>query len=563
MSLEALAKEYWETGLEASPIGATALGDRRWDHLMPDLSVAARAAYRQSLEDFQERCQALDPEDLQGEERVTQRELLATLDRELDVHAVDLDSWNVCHMTGPQVLLQQIPDLQPLRSASELEAYLGRVRAIPGYLAQCVEALRLNLSGGRIASAWPVRRTIGQLEATLARPAEEWPLGRHLGGKVEGVDAETMEASREDLVQMLEERVRPALGAYLAVLRDEVQPFVRDEEHAGISFVEGGPDDYRKLIGFHTSLKLSAEEIHRIGEEEVERLHGEICALGEKIFATGEFAAIQEHLRSDPSLHYSTSEQVLEAATGAISRAEQALPEYFNLFPETTCAVEPIPAEEAPDATIGYYRGPSADGSRPGKYYINTYAPETRARFEAEVLAFHEAVPGHHLQISVAQRLEGLPAFRRHGGVTAYIEGWALYSESLAEEMGLYSGDLERLGAMFFDVKRACRLVVDTGLHALQWSRQRCIDYMVKHSLMSGDAVEVEVDRFTVLPGQALSYKLGQLEVRRLRTQAEEALGEKFSLKGFHDQLLCHGAVSLSVLEQLISRWISEVGATS
>lgn len=556
MSLEALAAEYWEKGLEASPVGATAMGDRRWDDRMPDLSPAARIAYRQWLEDLQERVGDLSTEGLTPAESLTHSELLAALDRELDMHAVDLESWNVCHMRGPHLMIQQIPDLQPLRDAAEARAYLGRVRAIPVFLEECAEGLRRNLAGARSASIWPVRRTIKQLEGMLARPAREWPLGRHLDEPVPGFPQAEQAALREELEEALEDGVRPALGAYLAVLREEILPEVRGEDQPGISFVEGGPDDYRKLVAYHTSLSLTPEEIHRTGEEEVARLTAAIQDLGEGLFGTRDFAAIQERLREDPELHFATPEQVEAAARGAIERAEKALEGAFGLRPETRCEVEPIPAEEAPDATIGYYRGPAPDGSRPGRYYVNTYAPETRARFEAEVLAFHEAVPGHHLQISVAQTLDDLPAFRRHGGVTSYVEGWALYAESLADELGLYSGDLERLGSLFFDIKRACRLVVDTGLHALKWTRQQAIDYMVTHSLMSGAAVEVEIDRFTVMPGQALSYKLGQLEVRRLRQRAEERLGDAFRLADFHDRVLENGAVSLGVLAERIEAWL-------
>jgi uncharacterized protein (DUF885 family) len=267
--------------------------------------------------------------------------------------------------------------------------------------------------------------------------------------------------------------------------------------------------------------------------------------------------AILERLRSDPELHFRTSDEVFAVAEASLARANAAIPEWFGRLPATPCVVVAMGEHEARHSTIAYYRQPAADGSRPGSYYINTTAPETRPRYEAEVLAFHEAVPGHHLQIAIAQELEGLPAFRRLAGPTAYAEGWGLYTERLSEEMGLLTGDLDRFGILSFDAWRACRLVVDTGLHAFGWSRDAAIAFMVEHTALAENNIVNEVDRYLAMPGQALAYKLGQREIVALRDQGRAALGDAFDIRAFHDVVLGQGAVGLGTLRTVVESWIA------
>jgi uncharacterized protein (DUF885 family) len=265
---------------------------------------------------------------------------------------------------------------------------------------------------------------------------------------------------------------------------------------------------------------------------------------------------ILARLRSDPLLHFSTSAEVLAVAEAALARANAAIPGWFGRLEKASCVVVEMGEHEARHSTIAYYREPAADGSRPGSYYINTSEPDTRPRYEAEVLAFHEAVPGHHLQIAIAQELQGLPAFRRLAGPTAYVEGWALYTERLSAEMGLLSGDMDRFGILSFDAWRASRLVVDTGLHAMDWSRDQAIGFMVEHTALAENNIANEVDRYLAMPGQALAYKLGQLEILRLREAARTALGSRFEIGGFHDAVLGQGALGLPTLAAHIEAWI-------
>jgi len=311
------------------------------------------------------------------------------------------------------------------------------------------------------------------------------------------------------------------------------------------------------MIHAYTALDLSPNDVHATGTREVARIHRELEGLGERALGTRDRAEILKKLRTDPDLYFRTRDEVEEKARQALARAKAAIPRFFGRLPDADCEVVRMEAHEENHSTIAYYRPPAADGSRPGRYYINTSAPETRPRYEAEVLAYHESVPGHHLQIAIAQELDDLPAFRKHLGVTAYTEGWGLYTERLSDEMGLYSDDLDRIGVLSYDAWRACRLVVDTGMHAMGWTRKQAIDFMLANTALAENNIVNEVDRYIAWPGQALAYKIGQLEIRQLRAEAERRLGSRFDLRGFHDAVLENGAVSLETLRTAIDGYIA------
>ncbi len=292
----------------------------------------------------------------------------------------------------------------------------------------------------------------------------------------------------------------------------------------------------------------------------MERINAEMRDLGEKLFGTRDLPKILERLRTDPELYFQTRAEVKAFAEESLAASKAAIPAYFGVLPQMACKVTEVPDYEAPFTYIAYYSPPVPDGSKTGEYFINTYEPHTRPRYEARVLALHESIPGHHLQIAISQELGAIPAFRKHGGQTVFVEGWALYTERLGEEMGLYRDDLDRMGVLSFDAWRAGRLVVDTGLHAKGWSRQQAIDYLTEHSALAANNIDNEVDRYITWPGQALAYKTGQLEILALRREAEEALGERFSLPAFHDTLLLGGAVSIPVLRERVRTYV-ETGA--
>ena len=315
------------------------------------------------------------------------------------------------------------------------------------------------------------------------------------------------------------------------------------------------------MIKVHTSLDLPAQEIHNIGLEELQRIHAEMAKVGQEALGTNSLAEIRKRLRGDPSLYFTNRDEIETAAREALERAQAVESRFLGKLPRTACEIKRIDTFEEKDAPIAYYRPAAVDGTRPGAYYVNTYQPETRPVYEVEALAFHEAVPGHHIQIALAQELTGFPEFRKHSGVTAFVEGWGLYAEGLADELGLYTGARDRLGRLNFDAWRACRLVVDTGIHALGWSRSKAIAFMEENSAIAQNNILNEVDRYIAWPGQALAYKLGEREIRRLRADAQQRLGPRFDLRTFHDVLLGGGAVSLPVLREQVSEWIDK-GAT-
>ena len=550
--LARLADEAWDGALAANPIGATSIGDRRFDDRVADISPGTVAAEGRRLADLLERIHAVDPDDLDARDAVTREALLAFVGMDLDVHEADLGRWAVDPLEGPQVLFLNVASFQPLETPDDGDRLLARWGAMGGFIEQRVADVRRSAADGMVSPAAPLRKVVDELDALLRDAAGSAPL---LGPASAARPAwSSAERARFDtaLAAIVGERVLPAFTEYRRVLVDEIMPRARPDDRPGLSFVPGGPEAYARLIRAHTSLAHRPEEIHRIGLAEIERIDAELETLAGRILGTRTRAQAVERLRGDPSLQFTTREEVLAAARTALARAQAAIPDWFGIVPSARCEVVEMEAHESKHSTIGYYLQPAEDGSRPGRYYLNTSAPTTRPRYEAEALAFHESVPGHHLQLAIGQELRGLPAFRRHAGTTAYFEGWGLYAERLSDEMGLYGSDLDRIGIASFDGWRASRLVVDTGIHALGWSRDRAIAFMLDHTALAPDNIANEVDRYITWPGQALAYKLGQLELLRLRAAARERLGASFDIRAFHDAVLSQGALPLTTLAGVV-----------
>ncbi|HEV3464151.1 MAG TPA: DUF885 domain-containing protein, partial [Actinomycetota bacterium] len=388
---------------------------------------------------------------------------------------------------------------------------------------------------------------IRQLDAYLAGPVADDPLLAPADGT----------GLRERLAELVAGSVRPAMARYRDLLAAEVLDRARPDDRCGLAHLPGGEAVYLDTVRRHTTTERDPGELHRLGRELVAELAEEYRALGERVLGTADMDQILARLRDDPALRFSTAAEILASGRDALSRAVAALPAIVGRAPKAPCRVDEMSPYEARDAVLGYYQPPAADGSHPGVHWLNTSAPETRTRYEYEALAFHESVPGHHLQFALAQELEELPRFRRFGYVTAFAEGWALYTERLADELGLYSGDLERFGMLSFDSWRACRLVVDTGLHQLGWSRDQAIDYLLANSALTRVNVENEVDRYVAEPAQALAYMVGRLELVRLRRQAEARLGDRFDRRAFHDLVLGTGGVPLSVLAEVVEGYLA------
>ena len=556
--LAAVAADAWDSQMNAHPVYATAIGDRRFDDRLRANGPGAVAADAARLDALLGRVADVDPAALSPDEMVTRSALVDFLRAELDLTAAGMEAWSVDPLDGPQVADLNIPSFQPVRTTAEADALVARWREMGPWVDRLVGTTRSSLAAGIVAPAALVRSVVAELDDLLARPVGDWPLVSPADEDHPDWPAGRQAAFADAVRAAVADEIRPAFARYRAFLADELGPVARDDARPGLSHVPGGVESYARLVRAHTTLDLTPDEIHRIGLEETERIDAEFRELGGTLLGTSDQTEVLARLRSDPALHFSSPAEVYAAAESSLARANAAIPDWFGRLPKAPCVVVEMAAHEAKYSTIAYYRQPAADGSRPGSYYINTSAPETRPRYEAETLAFHEAVPGHHLQIAIAQELEGLPAFRRLGGPTAYVEGWGLYSERLSAEMGLLSGEVDRFGVASFDAWRACRLVVDTGLHALGWSRDRAITFMVEHTALAENNIANEVDRYLAMPGQALAYKLGQREILRLRDLARAALGPDFDIRAFHDVVLGQGAVGLSTLGAVVESWIAD-----
>jgi uncharacterized protein (DUF885 family) len=557
-SLGTLADAFWEDVMATSPTFATVLGDRRFDDRLDDPSPEAEAALLRRRRQTADAARALDEATLSVAERVTRQMLIDEADGHAAQVAAGTTEWTVDPMNGPQTHFLDLIEYQIVASPEDGARMVARWRAIGPYLDTIIANLRRAAADGKVAVRTPVERTIDILEHLEATAIDEWPLLAPAKATHEAWSDADEATFREDLADAVSEVAAPAFQRYRQVLQAEILPVTRPQDRPGLVHLPGGADAYRSLIRVHTTLDLAPEAIHETGLREIERIDREFVELGGRLLGTTDLSSTLAALRGDPALRFSTSGEVFSTARRSLERAVAAIPDWFGRLPVAACEVIPIPSHAEEHQTIAYYSWPAIDGSRPGRYYINLHAPTTRPRYEAEALAFHEAVPGHHLQIAIAQELVGIPTFQRMLGSTAFAEGWGLYTERLSDEMGLYSGDLDHFGILSFDAWRAGRLVVDTGMHALGWSRQRAIDFLREHTALGENNIENEVDRYIVWPGQALAYKIGQLEILRLRAEARERLGSAFDIKGFHDAVLGSGAVSLATLGRIVEAWVAE-----
>ncbi len=561
-TLPELAADYWDFYLRWTPLQATALGDHRFDDRVEEISPAARDARRDQVRDLMDGLGAIEAESLGPRGRLTYLALQHELEGEVARQICQPETWVVDHREGPQVAFLNVVTVQPLVTPGDGDRMVRRWHAIADYLDDYVANLRSGLEQGRTPAAVSVSRTISQLDALLESPTEAWPLFAPAGTRLDDWPETARHGFRAAIREAVQERVRPAYARLRDFLRDELYPATRDGDRIGLAALPAGADCYGALIRDMTSLELSPREIHDMGIRELGRVRTEIEDLGAALFQTRDLSAIQSRLRGDPGMHFRWPGDIVRLAEEATARAYEAMPDWFGRLPKAELVIRPIPIYEAPHSIVAYYRPPAPDGSRPGIYFVNTYRPETRPRYQSEVLTFHESIPGHHLQTALAQEASGLPEFRKHLGATAFIEGWALYAERLADEMGLYSGQIERLGRFSYEAWRASRLVVDTGIHAFGWTRERAVEFLRENTLLAEANIENEVDRYVTSPAQALAYKLGELEILALRSEARARLGESFDIRDFHDRALENGALTLPGLREVVERWIAGLEAS-
>ncbi len=542
-----LADRFWEGVLERDPLLATVLGDERYNDRWPDLGPDGRADDAAFLREMLSDAQAITAEGLDPEQVITRDMLIIVGENHLEAYAQKQYHLSLDHMSGPQIWAAQAAQYQPADTPERLELLLTRYRFYPGLIEQHIGALDEGVREGRTAAAAPVRRATEQVERLLAMSVEQAP-----AVTLAQVDDE----GRGRVIEAAERYVYPALQRFWEYLSADYAPHARQQP--GIGATPGGEEAYRLAIRMHTTVSPSPDEVHEFGLRDLEAIDREKDEIAHRL-GHADRAALVTALAEDPTNHTDDPQRLVDLATEQTERAFAAAPRYFGRLPSANCvvmAVEPYREQEAPPA---FYMPPTLDGSRQGQYYINTYQPSDRQLHNLASITFHEATPGHHFQIGIEMELQGLPAFRTLGsrlaGV-AFAEGWGLYCERLADEMGLYASDAERLGMLNAQSFRAARLVVDSGLHAMGWTRDQAITFMQDRGSLSPVDAAIEVDRYTVWPGQALAYKIGQREIEGARKEVAAQMGERFQLRAFHDEVLGHGSVPLATLRREIPGWV-------
>ena len=552
--LHALFDESWERNLREDPITASKMGDHRYDARWPDYSAAALAKQAEADRAAIAGVDAIPESELSPSDRLN-RDLF----RRLYVDRVASYDFGAQYLklhhqneTGVQVL-DQLAELLPFASVQDYVNWIARLEGIGPLVDQQIELLREGVRRHLVQPRIIMQRIPGRIEKQIVTDPRESKFYTPFTAMPDSIPAAEQERLRTRAATAIEKEVVPAYRRLLSYVNDEYLPACR--ESIGISDTPGGGDYYRERIRWHTTTGLTADEIHELGLKEVARIRGEMLAVLKRIDYQGNLADFMQFLRTDARFRYRDPRQLLTAYTVMAKRIDPLLPKYFGKLPRMTYGVRPIADAAAPDRTTAYYEPASIDGKRPGWYYVNLYKPEERPTYEIPALTIHEAVPGHHLQIALAQELGELPIFRRDLYLTAYVEGWALYSESLGDEMGLYADPYDKFGQLTYEMWRAVRLVVDTGMHAKQWTRQQAIDYFKANAGKTELDIVNEIDRYIADPGQALAYKIGELKIKDLRRRSTQALGDKFDLRAFHDVVLGSGPVPLDVLERNVFEW--------
>lgn len=548
--VDEIATRYWDSLLELSPTVATVYGDERFDDRLDDPGPDGRAAHRALAEQVRAEVAAVAVDGLPVEDRITLDMLAITADLTIrgdDLAVHELRALN--HIDGVQTLLAQLAVFQPADTPDRLDRWLARLEAYGPMVDATIDVLREGMASGRTAARIVAERTIAQLDAVLALPLEASPVVR--------MSRVIDDAARESVAAVVRDAVRPADQRFLEFLRSEY--LATSREQPGLVSAPNGEALYRHAIRSWTTLDGEPGEIHQVGLDELADIDAERRVIAREAGFGDDVDGYRHSLAVDPANQAATPEALVARATEDIARAAQAAPRVFGRLPRAGCVVRPVEAFKEKDAPFAYYYPPTLDGSRPGTYYVNTYDLPSRTYSKLASTTYHEAIPGHHYQIALEMEHPSLNVFRRLGSRltgSAYVEGWGLYSERLADELGLYRSLAERLGMLDAQAWRASRLIVDSGMHGLGWSRRQSIDWMLATGLSQTDAV-IETDRYIGWPGQALSYMIGLREIRRLRAALEASLGAAFDLRRFHDELIGHGSLPLATLARELPTWVA------
>lgn len=546
----------WEISLREYPLFATSVGDTRFNHLLDPTGLADVQRVTGENRRLLERLRALPRDSLSPADRINydiyERRTRQTVEEvELGLHLIPITNREGFHTYFPQ-----LPGEVPLATVRDYENYIARLRAFRGWVGQHVELMREGIRTGMVLPGASVQGIEAMLEPHIVAD----PTQSLLYAPFTAFPAGVPESERARLAAAgcaaVEESVVAGYRDFLQFMQREYVPAAR----TGIAASElpNGRAVYAQRVRSYTTLDLTPDQVHETGLREVARIRAQMDSLIASTGFTGTFAEFIQFLRTDPRFYVATPEELMSRTALVLKRMDGELPRLFGRLPRMSYGIKPIPDYIAPRTTTAYYSRPSGDGTRAGYYWVNTYDLRSRPTYEIEALSFHEAVPGHHLQLALQQELEGMPQFRRFASTTAFVEGWGLYAERLGYEVGFYTDPYSRFGQLTYDMWRACRLVVDTGMHWKGWTRQQAIDFMSENSALTVLNITNEVDRYIAWPGQALAYKTGQMKISELRAEAEAALGDRFDIRRFHDVVLGSGSIPLTVLEGNVRAWIAE-----
>lgn len=552
--LNALFDTEWEWRLREQPTFASYLGDTRFNDRWPDLSLEAIDRRHQHRRDVLARLSRIDRKQLPPDDRLNYDLFRRDYAMSVESHR---HRWFLVPLTARNGIqdASSIADVIRFETVRDYQQWLKRLETFGRYMDQTLALMRTGLKERRVHARVVMNRVPAQIARQIVKaPASSmfYKPFKEIPDQIPADDAERLQAAAR---QAISETVLPAFR--------RMQVFFRDEYLAGcfprvgVWQVPRGKAFYAFRARRYTTTELTAKQVHEIGQREVKRIRLEMERVIRQTKFQGNFSEFLTYLRTDEKFYYKDPAKLLTAYREVTKRIDPQLVRLFRRLPRLPYGVEPIPLHLAPDTTTAYYRPPSADGTRAGTYFVNLYRPEVRPKYEIEALSLHEAVPGHHLQISLAMELENVPPFRRFGGYTAFIEGWGLYAESLGGELGLYRDPYSKFGQLTYEMWRAVRLVIDTGMHHFGWTRREAINFFAANTAKKLLDIENEVDRYIAWPGQALAYKIGELKIQELRRRAEQKLGKKFDVREFHEVVLSRGAVTLDLLEEQVTQWLA------
>jgi uncharacterized protein (DUF885 family) len=553
--LHALFDSAWQRDLKEDPLQASQYGDRRYNALWPDLSPTAIEKRRR-----------LDLQVLSDLARIPRAALPPAERLNYDLFEHEYRERSAVYPFKPYLYaLSQLGGVQTVNETTEVlsfdsprdyEDWVSRLARLGTYVDQNITLLDLAIRERRTQPRVIMERVPGQIAQQIVARPEDSPFYAPFKHYLDSIDAADRERLSAAARRAITEVVVPAYRRFDRFFKEKYLPACRAT--VGIWDTPDGAAYYQNRIEYHTTTQLTAEEVHQIGLKEVARIHTEMEKIIAQLGFKGGFQDFLTHLRTDPQFYYKNADDLFEAYAATAKKIDPQLVKLFGKLPRMPYGVRPIPMTSAPNTYAAYYQPAALDGSRAGYFYVNLYRPEVRPKYEIEVLTTHEAVPGHHLQISLQQELGEMPMFRRAAGYTAYVEGWALYSEGLGDELGLYTDRYSKFGQLTYEMWRAARLVVDTGIHSKHWTRAQAIEFFKSNAAKTEPDIVNEVDRYISWPGQALAYKIGELKIKALRAEAQQRLGERFSIKEFHDTVLATGAVPLDVLETNVRSWIDK-----